>query len=88
MKTNQVRSWNERCQTSVIREVPKNRFVVVHPLDDLPEQKVDTSGLGPMSMTTSVRLSLLALCGYLVLMMMLVLCQGMDLAGAFGHRGH
>jgi hypothetical protein len=36
----------------------KNHFVVIHPLDDLPEQKVDTDSLGPMAMTRSVRFSL------------------------------
>ncbi|HEV3197991.1 MAG TPA: hypothetical protein VGZ73_08790 [Bryobacteraceae bacterium] len=24
-----------------------NRFVVIHPLDDVPEEKVDTENLGP-----------------------------------------
>lgn len=67
-----------------IREVPENHFVVVHPLDDQPEQKIDTSVLGPMPMTTSVKLSLLVLRGYLILMMLLVLYHVMDLAGAFG----
>ena len=69
-----------------ITEIPENHFVVVHPLDDIPEQKVDTSTLGPMPMTLSVRLSLIALRGYLLLMMLLVLYHVMDLAGAFGHR--
>ncbi len=73
---------------TVIRKVPENHFVVIHPLDDVPEQKIDTSALGPMPMTTSVRLSLLALRGYLMLMMLLVLYHVMDLAGAFGHPAH
>jgi len=70
---------------SAITEVPDNHFVVVHPLDDVPEQKVDTSALGPMPMTTSVRVSLVALRGYLAFMMLLVLYHVMDLAGVFGH---
>lgn len=73
---------------TVIDEVPENYFVVVHPLDDRAEEKVDTSKLGPMPMTTSVKLSLMALRGYLVLMMLLVLYHVMDLAGAFGKSGH
>jgi len=73
---------------TAITEVPENHFVVVHPLDDVPEQKVDTSALGPMPMTVSVKLSLMALRGYLVLMMLLVLYHVMDLAGAFGSHGH
>ena len=35
-----------------------NRWVVIHPLDDAPETKVDTAALGPMKMTRSVKLSL------------------------------
>jgi hypothetical protein len=58
-------------------------FLVVHPLDDALEEKVDTRVLGPMPMTTSVRLSLFALRGYLFLMMLLVLFHVLDLAGAF-----
>ena len=73
---------------TVITDVPENHFVVIHPLDDVPEQKVDTSALGAMPMTTSVKLSLLALRGYLVLMILLVFYHVMDLAGAFSHRGH
>jgi hypothetical protein len=64
-----------------------NHFVVVHPLDDVPEEKVDTENLGPMAMTTSVRISLLSLRGYLVLMMLLVCYHVLTLAGLFGHRG-
>lgn len=62
----------------------KDRFVVIHPLDDEPEQKVDIESLGPMPMTTSVRLSLYSLRGYLVLMMVLVLYHVLHLAGLFG----
>ena len=50
----------------------KNHFVVIHPLDDVPETKVDTETLGPMAMTRSVRLSLLSLRAYLILMVLLV----------------
>jgi hypothetical protein len=64
-----------------------NHFVVVHPLDDVPEVKVDTEGLGPMAMTWSVRISLLSLRAYLVLMMLLVFYHVLGLAGLFGHRG-
>ena len=52
---------------------------VVHPLDDVPEMKMDVSILGPMPMTASVRLSLLALRAYLVLMACLVLSRFVDL---------
>ena len=63
-----------------------NHFVVVHPLDDVPEEKVDTENLGPMAMTASVRISLLSLRAYLVLMMILVLYHVLDLAGLFGRH--
>jgi hypothetical protein len=67
-----------------ITEVPENHYFVVHPLDDVEEQKVDTSSLGPMPMTTSVKVSLIALRGYLILMVLLVFYHVMDLAGVFG----
>lgn len=65
---------------SEINEIPENCFVVVHPLDDSPEVKVETSALGPMPMTFSVKVSLMALRGYLILMMLLVLYHVIDLA--------
>ena len=61
----------------------EEEFLVIHPLDDVPEQKVDTKDLGRMRMTTSVRLSLIALRGYLVLIMLLVLYHVLNLAGLF-----
>jgi len=64
-----------------------DHFVVIHPLDDLPEEKVDTEALGPMSMTMSVRISLMSLRAYLVLMMLLVSYRVLTMAGLFGHRG-
>jgi hypothetical protein len=73
---------------ATITEVPENYFRVVHPLDDVPEQKVNSSGLGTMPMTVSVKLSLMALRGYLILMMLLVLYHVLDLAGAFGPHAH
>ena len=69
-----------------ITSVPEDCFVVVHPLDDIPEEKVNASDLGTMPMTASVKLSLLALRGYLILMMLLVLYHVLDLAGAFGQH--
>ena len=63
-----------------------NHFVVIHPLDDVREEKVDTENLGPMTMTASVRISLLSLRAYLVLMMILVFYHVLDLAGLFGHH--
>jgi hypothetical protein len=58
----------------------QQRYVVVHPLDDVPEEKVDTENLGPMPMTRSVKLSLLSLRGYLLLMILMVLYHVLQLA--------
>jgi hypothetical protein len=58
----------------------KDHFVVVHPLDDVQETKVDTEALGPMPMTRSVRFSLLSLRAYLILMVLLVVYHVVMLA--------
>jgi hypothetical protein len=67
-----------------IDQIPENHYLVVHPLDDRREEKMDISTLGPMPMTTSVKLSLMALRGYLILMIFLVGYHCVDLAGALG----
>jgi hypothetical protein len=58
----------------------KDHFVVVHPLDDVLETKVDMDALGPMPMTRSVRVSLLSLRAYLILMVLLVVYHVVMLA--------
>jgi hypothetical protein len=73
-----------RPQYLSVEEMEK-QFVVVHPLDDVSEEKIDTSRLGPMPMTTTVKLSLFALRGYLVLMMLMVFYHVIDLAGFIHH---
>ena len=60
-----------------------NHFLVIHPLDDIPEQKIDTESLGPMAMTRSVRFSLLSLRAYLVVMMLLLVYHFLGMAGLF-----
>ena len=62
----------------------KTFFNVVHPLDDTPEEKVDTETLGQMPMTRSVKWSLVSLRAYLVLMIALVFYRVLALAGLFG----
>jgi hypothetical protein len=47
---------------------PRRPYLVVHPLDDVPEEKIDTEHPGPMQMTKTVRLCLFALRGYLLVM--------------------
>ncbi|MGD0498414.1 MAG: hypothetical protein ABSC23_08255 [Bryobacteraceae bacterium] len=56
-------------------------FAVVHPLDDAPEEKVETEYLGPMPMTRAVRISLFTLRGYLLLMVGLLAFRVLQLAG-------
>jgi hypothetical protein len=45
---------------------------VIHPLDDVPEQKLYREDLGSMRMSRTVQISLLLLRGYLVAMVLLV----------------
>jgi hypothetical protein len=61
-----------------------HRFVVIHPLDDEPEAKVDTAALGPMKMTLTVKISLMSLRAYLILMLLLVFYRVFCQAGFFG----
>jgi hypothetical protein len=68
----------------LMKGVPDDGYVIVHPLDDVSEEKVNISELAPMPMTTRVRVSLMALRGYLILMMLLVLYHVIDLAGLLG----
>ena len=56
-------------------------FTIVHPLDDVREKKVDTEHVGPMKMTRTVRICLLALRGYLLLMFGLLGFRVLQLAG-------
>jgi hypothetical protein len=57
-------------------------FLVVHPLDDVPEEKVETEQLGPMQMTRTVKICLYALRVYLLLMFGLLAFRVMQLAAA------
>ena len=56
-------------------------FRVIHPLHDEPESKCESEGLGPIEMTTGVRISLRVLRGYLLLMSGMLLYHVLDLAG-------
>ncbi len=60
-------------------------FRVIHPLEDAPEQKCATEGIGPIAMTPSVRLSLIVLRGYLILMTAMLTWHVLEMAGIF-HR--
>lgn len=56
-------------------------FQVIHPLDDAPEEKCSSEGLGPMAMTPAVRVSLTVLRGYLIAMTLMLGYHVLDLAG-------
>jgi hypothetical protein len=56
-------------------------FRVIHPLDDAPEQKCSTEGLGHIATTPAVRISLTVLRGYLLVMSGMLLYHVLDLAG-------
>jgi hypothetical protein len=58
-----------------------NRFRVIHPLDDVPEQKCSTVGLGKIRMTRAARLSLGILRAYLILMTLMLGYHVLDLSG-------
>jgi hypothetical protein len=70
--------------------VLESLFHVVHPLDDVPEEKLCPARLnmGLMHMSGSRRWSLLALRAYLIVIVLLVSYRGLDLAGVFAHLGH
>jgi hypothetical protein len=69
-----------------LKELHQSGHFVVHPLDDLPEQKREMDHLPPMKITVSVRLSLIVLRVYLILMGLMMIYHVLDLAGVFGHR--
>jgi hypothetical protein len=56
-------------------------FLVIHPLDDISEQKIESDHLPPMEMTRSVRWSLISLRVYLIVMIALFMYHVIDLAG-------
>jgi hypothetical protein len=60
-------------------------FRVIHPLDDAPEQKCSSEGLGHIAMTRAVRVSLTVLRGYLILMTLMLGYHVLDLAGISLH---
>ncbi len=57
------------------------QFRVVHPLHDKPEEKCTSERLGPIAMTPAVRISLMALRGYLILMSGMLVYHVLGMAG-------
>lgn len=56
-------------------------FRVVHPLDDVPEQKLYRDDLGRMRITSGTRAALLMLRLYLVAMVLMVAWRAAEMAG-------
>ena len=72
----------ERIELEGAMAEQRGAYLVVHPLDDAPEEKIDTEHLGPMQMTKTVRLCLFALRGYLLAMFGLLGFRVLQLAHA------
>ena len=64
-----------------------NGFRVIHPLDDVAEQKCSAEGLGKIPTTWAVRASLGVLRAYLILMTLMLGYHVLDLTGLL-HRIH
>jgi hypothetical protein len=67
----------------MVKPIEEREFYVIHPLYDEPEEKFDPDTLGPMKMTRSVKLSLMALRVYLILMVVLAFYRVLSMAGLF-----
>lgn len=61
---------------------------VIHPLDDIHEQKCTSEGLGLMHLTPAARISLAALRIYLIAMTCIILYRTLTLAHVFTHHAH
>lgn len=68
------------------RRARRDPDLVVPPLSDRPERKVDTAHRPPMRLTPTVRVSLAVLRGYLILMTLMLAYHFLDLAGVLGHH--
>jgi hypothetical protein len=64
-----------------VKLLPDGALLVVHPLDDLAEEKCQTDNLGHTPMTPMVKWSLIALRTYLIVMALMVLYRCLQLAG-------
>lgn len=56
-------------------------MLVVHPLFDKPEEKLDPDKMGKFKMNNGEKFSLIALRIYLIFMMLLAIYRTLDLAG-------
>ena len=72
--------------TRVFEETQRHPHLVVHPLFDEPEEKVDIVNIPPMQLTRTVKFSLLTLRAYLIAMAVMLAYHFLDLAGILGHH--
>ncbi|NWJ51031.1 MAG: hypothetical protein HXX14_09200 [Bacteroidetes bacterium] len=65
------------------KDIDMDSYLVVHPLFDVPEEKVDLNAAVPLVMSKSVKWSLITLRAYLVIMVGLAFYRTLVLAGIF-----
>ena len=73
---------------AAIATQPETSLYVIHPLDDVREQKCTTEGLGLMHLTPAARISLAALRVYLIAMTCIILYRTLTLAHVLTHHAH
>ena len=73
-------------QVALFESTQRHPHLVVHPLYDKPEEKLDTTAVPPMALTRTVKISLMTLRGYLILMAGMLIYHFLDLAGILGHH--
>jgi hypothetical protein len=66
----------------------ESHLFVIHPLDDVHEQKCSAEGLGLIELTPTVRFSLGALRVYLIAMTLIIIYRTLTLAHVFSHHAH
>ena len=64
----------------------ETQLYVIHPLDDIQEQKCTSEGLGLMHLTPTVRIALTALRVYLIAMTLIILYRVATLTHVFPPR--
>jgi hypothetical protein len=73
--------YKRRFMATIQNSYVPEYFRVIHPLDDVQEQKCSSAGLGHIAMTPAVRISLTVLRIYLIVMTLMLGYHVLDLAG-------
>jgi hypothetical protein len=75
--------------TLATRPTPnESHLYVIHPLDDVHEQKCTSEGLGLMHLTPTVRVALTTLRVYLIAMTLIILYRTLTLAHLLPTHAH